>query len=131
MRMRLAAAALLAVVPTGVLAADGTPQKALIDRYCVGCHNPRNKANVAGLDLTTVDPSPQAKNTEVFEKVLAKLRAGMMPPAGQRRPDALEATSFISYLEHELDRAAAASPNPGRTEPFHRLNRAEYHNAVR
>src|SRR4029077_16754329 len=62
---------------------------------------------------------------------IAKLRAGLMPPAGQRRPDQGDRAALVAFLAAELDRAAEQSPNPGRTEAFHRLNRREYQNAVR
>ena len=106
-------------------------QRALVDRYCVSCHNPRNQANAGRLDLTAVDFSEPGQHVEIFEKVVAKLRAGLMPPPGRRRPDPADRSKLIAYLETELDRVAEAAPNPGRTEPFHRLNRAEYRNAVR
>ena len=110
---------------------DAAQAQALVDRYCVRCHNARNKANVANLDLTSLDVAKPASHADVFEKVISKLRTGLMPPVGQRRPDPADIAAFFSYLEGELDRAAATTPNPGRTEPFHRLNRAEYRNAVR
>ena len=110
---------------------DAAAQRALVDRYCVSCHNPRNLANAGRLDLTGVDFSEPAQHVDIFEKVVAKMRAGLMPPAGRRRPDPADRSKLISYLETELDRIAAAAPDPGRTEPFHRLNRAEYRNAVR
>jgi hypothetical protein len=103
--------------------------QAIVNKYCVTCHNPRSKAGglvLAGADLTKV-----AGDAQTWERVVTKLRAGLMPPAGSPRPDKLTYKAFISYFETELDRAAAASPNPGRTEPAHRLNRAEYRNAIR
>src|SRR5262245_29858782 len=103
----------------------------LLDRYCVTCHNARNKANAGSLDLTAVDPAQPARHPDVFEKVIAKLRTGLMPPAGQRQPDGNERASFVGDVERELDRAAVRAPNPGRTETFHRLNRAEYRNVIR
>ena len=106
-------------------------QRALVDRYCVSCHNPGNQANAGRLDLTAVDFSEPGQHVQIFEKVVAKLRAGLMPPPGRRRPDPADRSKLIEYLETELDRVAEAAPNPGRTEPFHRLNRAEYRNAVR
>ena len=78
------------------------------------------------LDLTQV-----GANAATWEKVVLKMRAGLMPPAGAPRPDKAAHDGFATWLESELDRNAAARPNPGRTEPFHRLNRAEYRNAVR
>ena len=109
--------------------AASSPQRALLDRYCVSCHNTRLKtANLAldGLDLADVGGHP-----EVWEKVVRKLRGGLMPPAGRPRPDQASQDAFVASLENALDAAAAAHPNPGRTETFHRLNRAEYRNAVR
>ena len=105
------------------------PPRALLDRYCVSCHNTRLKTgNLAldGFDLSQVGEHP-----EVWEKVVRKLRGGLMPPAGRPRPDQATQDGLVAWLERELDAAAAAHPNPGRTETFHRLNRAEYRNAVR
>src|SRR4029077_13646271 len=101
------------------------------DRYCVGCHNERAKASYAGLALDSLDIARVADHPETWEKVTRKVRAGLMPPAGRQRPDAAAQSSFLTWLETELDRAAASTPNPGRPEPFHRLNRAEYHNVIR
>ena len=78
------------------------------------------------MDLAKVPDS-----TETWEKVVRKLRSGMMPPAGLPRPDKSASDSLASWLENEIDQAAAAHPNPGRKAPFHRLNRAEYQNAIR
>ena len=103
--------------------------RAVADRYCVTCHNPRTSAGQ--LDLTSVDFARPGEHAAVFEKVIAKLRAGLMPPAGQRQPHSDERTNLVTYLETHLDAAAEAAPNPGRTATFHRLNRAEYENAIR
>src|SRR4029079_5887031 len=109
-----------------------SPQQALLNQYCVSCHNARMKASGASaLALDALDLAHVGGDAESWEKVVLKLRAGLMPPAGRRRPDKPTADGFASWLEQELDRAAAAHVNPGRTEPFHRLNRAEYQNAVR
>jgi hypothetical protein len=78
------------------------------------------------MDLANV-----AVGAEVWEKVVSKVRSGLMPPAGRPRPDGAATDAFASWLETELDRRAAARPNPGRTEAFHRLNRTEYQNAIR
>ncbi|NOT27814.1 MAG: DUF1587 domain-containing protein, partial [Acidobacteria bacterium] len=102
---------------------------AVLNRYCVTCHNERIKTG--GLALNTVDLANPAAHAEVFEKVVQKLRGRAMPPAGAPRPDDATYESLASYLETSLDRAAAAHPNPGRTATLHRLNRAEYTNAVR
>ena len=103
--------------------------RALLDRYCVTCHNERRK--VAGLDLDSLELARVDTGAAVWEKVIRKLRSGAMPPPGRPRPDGAGNVAFVSYLETELDRAAADNPEPGRTETFHRLNRAEYGNAVR
>src|SRR5499427_2563418 len=102
--------------------------RALIDKYCVTCHNEKTKT--AGLSLDTADLVRPSNSADIWEKVVRKLRAEMMPPAGAPRPDKAAAAALASYLETSLDAAAAANPNPGRTV-LHRLNRAEYGNAVR
>jgi mono/diheme cytochrome c family protein len=104
-------------------------QRALLDRYCVTCHNARLKTGNLALDA--FDVSQVGEHPEVWEKVVRKLRGGLMPPAGRPRPDQATQDALVAWLSHELDAAAAAHPNPGRTETFHRLNRAEYRNAVR
>ena len=113
----------------------GSPQaaRATLDRYCVGCHNERLKDSYGGLalDAGAVDLADVGAHAAVLEQVVRRIRAGQMPPAGRRRPAEPVRASLAGWLESELDRAAAAHPNPGRKEPFHRLNRAEYRNAVR
>ncbi len=109
--------------------ATASAQSAVLDRYCVKCHNDRLASGslvLAGLDLERV-----GENAPLWEKVTRKLRAGLMPPAGQPRPDPATYNGVLSWLEKELDRSAAAHPNPGRPEGLHRLNRVEYRNAVR
>jgi cytochrome c553 len=102
---------------------------ALVNTYCVTCHNDRLKT--AGLSLQALDVANATEHAEVWEKVARKLRSGEMPPSTVRsRPDARVAAELATYLEHTLDRAAASHPNPGRA-PMHRLNRAEYSNAIR
>ena len=114
--------------PAGALS-PAPLQRATINRYCVGCHNDR--AKTAGLTLATLDLQRVGEQAETWEKVVRKLRGRMMPPPGSPRPDEATYDSVVSYLETSLDRSATASPNPGRTETFHRLNRAEYQNAIR
>jgi hypothetical protein len=104
------------------------PQQALLSRYCLGCHDERQKAGGLMLDRMSLGDIPAG--AEVWEKVLRKLRAGMMPPAGMPRPDDAELRAFAASLEKSLDDAAAARPSPGRAL-IHRLNRAEYANAIR
>ncbi len=102
--------------------------RALLDEYCVACHNARTRT--AGLTLDEADVRQIAAGAETWEKVVRKLRSGAMPPPGRRRPDPQTLDAFVSGLEVELDAAADAQPNPGRP-PDHRLNRLEYGNAVR
>ena len=104
-------------------------QRELLDHYCVTCHNGRMRT--AGLALDEHDVAAVAAAPEVWETVVRKLRAGAMPPSPRPRPDAAAYDRFVGWLEAELDRHAAANPDPGRTEAFHRLNRTEYHHAVR
>ena len=107
----------------------GAWQRELLDRYCVTCHNGRMRT--AGLALDEHDVAAVGAAPAVWETVVRKLRAGAMPPMPRPRPDAATYDRFVGWLETELDRAAAANPDPGRTEAFHRLNRTEYHHAVR
>ena len=101
---------------------------AVLTRYCITCHN--EKLKTADLVLSKLDISNPGADALVWEKVARKLRTGQMPPAGVPRPEQAFYDDFTAYLETALDRAAAAMPNPGRPSA-HRLNRAEYTNAVR
>jgi hypothetical protein len=105
-----------------------TVDRSAVDRYCVTCHNQRLKTG--GLTLDTPDLANVAAHPDIWEKVIRKVEAGMMPPAGVPRPDAATRKALVTNLESVLDRAARTSPNPGRPL-VHRLNRAEYANAVR
>jgi hypothetical protein len=102
-------------------------QNKLVGQYCAGCHSEKGKAG--GLSLVGFDAATIDKNAEVAEKMIRKLRAGMMPPPQARRPDAATVTAFVDALETKIDAAAALNPNPG-WRPFQRLNRAEYGRAV-
>ena len=108
--------------------ATAAEARALLDRYCVTCHNERLRT--AGLALDAVDPARVAGAPEIWEKVVRKLRTGMMPPAPRPRPDAAAYAGVASYFETALDRAADINPDPGRPA-VQRLNRTEYVNAVR
>ncbi len=101
---------------------------AVIDRYCATCHNQRTRAGKLALD--TLDVSAAARDAETWEKVVRKVRTGMMPPAGSPRPDRATLDGFAASIETTIDRAARTAPNPG-APALHRLNRAEYGNAVR
>ena len=103
--------------------------RAVADKYCVSCHNQRLRTG--GFALDSLDLATPGANADAWEKVIAKLRAGSMPPPGLPRPDPATYRAVASWMETEIDRAWAAHPNPGRTSAVHRLNRTEYNNAVR
>ncbi len=130
--MRVLGAACLAgiAVAAPLHAAAGTeaPSRALLDRYCVTCHNER--LQTAGVMFDRVDVDRAGLHRELFEKVARKLRSGQMPPPGRPRPEPAAIDAFVTALEAQLDRVGAAAPNPGRVAS-HRLNRTEYVNAVR
>jgi hypothetical protein len=107
---------------------SANPNQALINRYCITCHNQRLKT--AKLELDKLDVTHPEKDALVWERAVRKLRGGMMPPPGAARPAAADAQALAAYLETALDTAAAANPNPGAVR-IHRLNRAEYSNAMR
>jgi hypothetical protein len=111
----------------GLLCAQAvSPQKAVVTQYCQVCHS--DKLKTGGLTLEKLNPDNVAENTETWEKVVRKLRAGMMPPSGMRRPSPEALETFIVTLETQLDKAEKPSlPPPG----LHRLNRTEYSNVVR
>lgn len=110
-------------------AAPATPAAELVNKYCVSCHNQRLKSG--NLTLDTADATRVANSAEAWEKVIVKLRSRAMPPPGLPRPDAATYDKVSEWLETEIDRAALAKVNPGRSATLHRLNRAEYANAVR
>jgi cytochrome c551/c552 len=103
-------------------------QQALLNTYCLTCHNERMKTG--GLSLEKLDVQGAGEHAETWEKVVRKLRSGMMPPSGARRPDRATFDAFTASLETALDRAAESRPNPG-TRALQRLNRTEYGNAIR
>ena len=135
------------LVLVGVLAALGRPQiaaaqapdpaapasaaavRAALDGFCVRCHNDRLRT--AGLALDAHDLAHVGADAETWERVIVKLRSRTMPPAGSPRPAEATYRTVASWLETEIDTVAMANPDPGRGETFHRLNRAEYHAAVR
>jgi len=102
--------------------------RGVLAKYCVSCHNDR--AKTGGLSLEGLDPADAAASGEVLEKVVRKVRVGMMPPAGMPRPDPEASHAFVASLETALDRAGSTHPNPGRPM-VHRLNRVEYAYAIK
>jgi cytochrome c551/c552 len=122
MRARIA---ILAVIASALAAAQS---RTFTEQYCVVCHN--NKLKTAGFSLEGLDPAEAGSRAAGGETVVKKLRAGEMPPPGAPHPSKAAADAFRAKLEGELDAAAAAHPNPG-APAMHRLNRAEYANAIR
>ncbi len=108
--------------------AKGAEPQALVNQYCVGCHS--TAAHSGDLVLEGLDLADPAAHPETFERVIRKLNVGAMPPQGMPRPSDADLKGLVSYLETSIDQAAAKNPNPGRVS-MHRLNRAEYSNAVR
>src|SRR3989442_6120305 len=102
-------------------------QNRLVNDFCAGCHDDELKKG--GLSFENFDAARSVERAEVTERMIRKLRAGMMPPPGAKRPDAPTLTAFVTSLETPLDEAAAIHPNPGR-RTFQRLNRAEYARSI-
>ena len=138
--VRLATAVALVAAATGALFTaglqaqapaghSGATEQALLERYCITCHN--DSLRTAGLSLEALDLTDLSANAEIWEKVVLKLRAGMMPPAGRPRPDRETYDRLASFFEADLDRAAAADPDPGHSDALRRLNATEYGNAIR
>ena len=107
----------------------GAPEKAFVQQYCLACHN--DSTLTGGLSLDDAIKQPPENHPAVWEKVVRRLRARQMPPAGLPRPDEETYKAVVDSLEGKLDQAAVAQPDPGRTDTFRRLNRTEYHNAIR
>jgi hypothetical protein len=99
----------------------------MLKTYCVGCHNA--KLRTGGLAFDELDAAGVLGKAQVWEKVVRKLRGGMMPPPGMPRPDKRQSDAFVSWMEGYLDASAALDPNPGEVA-LHRLNRKEYANAI-
>src|SRR5947207_2982928 len=128
------------LIPTVVLSAlifviwGQTPapkqfSEAAIAQYCGGCHNAKLKTGGIVLDAAVL--AQIGDHAETLERAVRQLRAKTMPPAGMPRPDQAGYERIASYLETELDRAAAANPNPGQLPNLRRLTRTEYGNAIR
>jgi Protein of unknown function (DUF1592)/Protein of unknown function (DUF1588)/Protein of unknown function (DUF1585)/Protein of unknown function (DUF1587)/Protein of unknown function (DUF1595)/Planctomycete cytochrome C len=128
MRLIAIAGTLLLAGGASYLGIARSQQPTLINQYCVTCHSERLKTG--NLVLERLDPSRAEDNSEIWEKVIRKLRAGLMPPAGAPRPDRATLDRFAANLEIRIDTASAPHPNPGATA-LHRLNRNEYGNAIR
>ena len=113
----------------GATVASSDAVGAVLDQYCVTCHNERRR--IADLTLDTLDRSDVTADTKTWEKVIRKLRVRAMPPMGRPRPDDATTDAVAAWLETTIDRAAASAPNPGRRPALHRLSRTEYQHAVR
>src|SRR5215831_18209341 len=137
--MRAAIAAIAVLLYVGVMSNSLAPARAqtpepraaspesLITQYCMGCHSDRLKSG--GLALSALNLNAPSESAEIAEKVIRKLRGGLMPPGGARRPDAQTSAEFVSWLETKID-TASTEADPGRV-PLRRLNRREYGNAIR
>jgi hypothetical protein len=125
-----AAVAIACVICCRPVEAAPTPvaERALLDQYCVTCHNDKTKAD--NFSLQREDINAVGDHPEVWERVIRKLRAGMMPPPGMPRPPLAKYEELRDWLEAQVDQKAAAHPNPG-SVVLHRLNRTEYANAIR
>lgn len=117
----LAATALAATLPA--------PVKAAVGRYCLDCHD--GDVTKGNLDLGKILSDDLQTHSVEWERVVRKLAARQMPPIGKDRPAEKEFEHLVATLGSSLDQLAAKKPNPGRTDPFHRLNRTEYRNAIR
>ncbi len=117
----------LGAVHGSVMPGSGDSADDLVQQYCVRCHNERRF--LGNLTLEEFDPANPTANAPVAEKMIRKLRAGMMPPPGVSRPPEEEVTAFVAAMEETIDAAAAENPNPG-ARTFQRLNRAEYERAI-
>lgn len=116
-------------VPAAAASAPASASHALLTKYCISCHNERLRTG--GLALDRLDSSNPGEHAQIWEAVVEKLRAGSMPPPGRPRPEPAVYAEAATELEHALDRAWAANPDPGRIGAVHRLNRMEYANAIR
>jgi mono/diheme cytochrome c family protein len=112
----------------GQTSASAEPQGAILSQYCMGCHS--DTARRGGLTLAGFDASQPEQNVEVAEKIIRKLRAGMMPPPGARRPDHGAIKQLVAAMENRIDQHAGTRPSPGR-RTFQRLTRTEYASSVR
>ena len=124
-----AVAAVSCLAAPSAAAPAASSARALLDQYCVRCHNDR--LQTAGVALDAADVERVAHDAALWERAVRKLRARAMPPAGSPRPAEAAYDDLVGYLEGELDRLALAAPDPGRTDTFRRLNRTEYQNAIR
>ena len=124
----LAVTLFLSAQPVKVSASTPSQQK-FLDRYCATCHNERLQSG--GLSLVPAGSLKTGAQPEVWEKVVRKLRTGVMPPPNAPQPAGADRRTMLTSLETSLDAASAEKPNPGRTETLRRLNRTEYQNAIR
>ena len=115
--------------PPPVALSTDAPYRAVVTTYCLSCHSSKVKAG--GLALDGINTQELGAHQEAWEKVARKLGARQMPPQGARQPDDAAHTAALTSLEAALDGLSATTPNPGRTDTFRRLNRTEYHNAIR
>ena len=118
-----------AIVELASIEPSSAHTQAAINQYCIVCHN--EALETAGLRLDNIDVANAAASPEILEKVIRKLRTGVMPPVGMPSPPEEDRVAMVHWLESSLDALAITNPNPGRTETLRRLNRTEYENAIR
>ena len=119
----VSAALCLAVLRADAQSPAAPNPRQFLDKYCATCHNDRLKTG--GLSLDKADVSKPDAQPEVWEKVVRKLRTGVMPPSNMPQPPNADRVAMAAWLETSLDAALAAKPNPGRTDTLRRLNRTE------
>ncbi|HXT41476.1 MAG TPA: DUF1587 domain-containing protein, partial [Candidatus Angelobacter sp.] len=130
-RVLLATVGVIGSPPQHALASSpvSSPVSSMVNQYCVDCHDTEMKKG--GLDLDSILGDDVTQHSEVWEKVVRKLRTRQMPPMEKRRPDENTYDKVVTRLSDALNSAAVAHPNPGRTETLRRLNRTEYENVIR
>jgi hypothetical protein len=121
------------VAPVAVVTAQQQlDSRAFLKQYCISCHTQQAKQRGSvPVALDDLDPASVSRDARTWEQVVRKMRAGVMPPSGMPRADKAVHERFLASVESALDSVARTTPNPGRTEAFHRLNRKQYQNAVR
>jgi len=110
--------------PGNTPASTDAPYRALVNTYCLSCHNNRTKAG--SLELTSINTADLNDHWETWEKVVRKLRAHQMPPPAARQPDEAARATALASLEASLDKLSATTPNPGRTDTFRRMTRTRF-----
>ena len=123
------AKALKSLKPEGHSAIAISSKLAVVDKYCISCHNAEDKKGDMNLEDIRFDDV--LEHSEIWENVITRLKSRQMPPADRKRPTDETYEAVLANLTETLDAAATKNPNPGRTDTFRRLNRTEYQNSIR